>query len=1128
MLRFSKYNILYKSEEQFYVYNQLMHSLVRLPPNQFDAIEHHQMANIQKDIITILIEKGIVYNDISNEEDSVICNNLRLRYQSKTLRITIMPTQACNFSCWYCYERHYASKMNDKDIAAIYKFIINEVERKQLKRVILDWFGGEPLLYFDQVIYPLSLKIKKWTANNSIRFSNMITTNGSLITQQMANRMKQIGLSCFQITLDGSKKQHNAVRYSNSMRDSYSVIVRNIHLLCRTLDRPRISVRINYTQNNILDLIRILDDFEPSVRHFLTISPHVVWQEARMLKEGKEQIDELKKTSQQKGYNIDPSIKNSHNCITCYTENMEQFLINYDLSVYKCTARNFDGSRSIGHISQAGEFVPNALFQKYFAIQSPILDKDCSVCELLPSCLSKNNCIQKKMEGITKICDKESIRKAIMEHIHVLIQQKGKLLLCIFLLSSLWTFAQTNANKPFQNTGIIEYTDTIIGLAEVEVMAKYIEQEHDGQINVRVHGNPLAAGQTMENFVRGIPTLSFEANELSVGGRKGTILELDGNTINIEEFKSLPLEMISRLEIIPNAEVQYGPTATGGILRVVMRETVGFIGGISYENLTDEHGMVMNKVSNATQMRLDRLSAYNHLQCRDYDKDLQQLCTDYAPSYQGRKHIHQTQAQAEYSDRLFMKYSLSKQTKLQALGFLTIRNEKDKNVTNMILVDNTSRVQETLLKTKYKGYGIGTRLDHNFGDDRAERSSKFFWEFKFKGNDTDVDEQYGNSNFTTRQTLSTYFMNSCMTLNFPFSQSVDAGLMLAYLNDRDSRISENSSSFGMITPLKFKRTCLEFRPVISYRLGLRKVTFNATAYYYMQRTKYIDYFSPSRNFVYKRGAWHPRLSILWNINSVQRHTVEISYRHSFNFANFNYYIPSTQYISQNFYSTGNPFLKEEVHNILEVTYNYNTNFYVISQVQRVDGAINIITRRNAYVPNLYYTQPENSGRRLNLNMNCGINGFLIKNVWHSNLNVIMQYRHSRAPIDNGNFHSWLGTVNCHNTFSITPTFGLLLMLNGHTKYRDAGCEYGAEFHVSPGLYATILKKHMVINVAVDNLFCNKASLIYQGENSRFIRKDTTSPTMLQVSLTWNFHFGRNVHYDRFDEMQDVQRVMPQL
>lgn len=79
---------------------------------------------------------------------------------------------------------------------------------------------------------------------------------------------------------------------------------------------------------------------------------------------------------------------------------MEQFVINYNLDVYKCTARDYNGKYCIGKINADGKFLPNNMYYKYYTTQSPFLRKECMECELLPSCFFSIACIQKRSKDI--------------------------------------------------------------------------------------------------------------------------------------------------------------------------------------------------------------------------------------------------------------------------------------------------------------------------------------------------------------------------------------------------------------------------------------------------------------------------------------------------------------------------------------------------------------------------------------------------------------------------------------------------------------------------------------------------------------------------------------------------------
>ena len=187
-------------------------------------------------------------------------------------------------------------------------------------------------------------------------------------------------------------------------------------MLCKILDKPNITLRINYTSQNLDSAFSILDDFDEKIRSYITVSPHIVWQDFGNIENLSIKVSQLKKDAYEKGYSIiHPNIHQK--CVSCYTENMEQFVINYDMNVYKCTARNFDKKYSVGKITDEGLFVPNEMFYKYYITSSPFVCRKCLKCDFLPSCLCSLSCLQKEIEGKQPICEKNMIIKSIHEDI---------------------------------------------------------------------------------------------------------------------------------------------------------------------------------------------------------------------------------------------------------------------------------------------------------------------------------------------------------------------------------------------------------------------------------------------------------------------------------------------------------------------------------------------------------------------------------------------------------------------------------------------------------------------------------------------------------------------------------------
>lgn len=57
-------------------------------------------------------------------------------------------------------------------------------------------------------------------------------------------------------------------------------------------------------------------------------------------------IENFMSKAERMGYGTS-SFRKTKRTTSCYTENKDQYVINYDLSVYKCTARDFDHKYSI-------------------------------------------------------------------------------------------------------------------------------------------------------------------------------------------------------------------------------------------------------------------------------------------------------------------------------------------------------------------------------------------------------------------------------------------------------------------------------------------------------------------------------------------------------------------------------------------------------------------------------------------------------------------------------------------------------------------------------------------------------------------------------------------------------------
>ena len=414
----SRYNIFLQKEGRRFVFNQLASAILEVDESLFCCLQNEDLSLIPLNVQNELAMSSILVDDDLNEENVVSFRVLDSRMAKSSVRVTIMPTLDCNFSCWYCYEKHKKSMMSEEAVCSILRFCESEILKPSTRNFHLDWFGGEPLLYFNEVVEPIATRIMNLCEENGVKFLHSITTNGYLINSEMIQRLKSLKLRSYQITLDGSAQYHNKTRFSATDKNSYSAIVSNVINLCQEIEDIDMMVRINYTPKNIISLEDIANDFPLEIRNKILLFPQLVWQFKKNINAITERIKDVLKFYKECGYK---SRTDNLTVCQCYAESIAQYVINYDLSVYKCTARDFSANHSVGSIKN-GVFLPNSHYFDY-SIRSDVEKEECRGCKLLPSCFGR--CVQKRVENSVYNCDKEALLNSIFNNLYLYLDEHG-------------------------------------------------------------------------------------------------------------------------------------------------------------------------------------------------------------------------------------------------------------------------------------------------------------------------------------------------------------------------------------------------------------------------------------------------------------------------------------------------------------------------------------------------------------------------------------------------------------------------------------------------------------------------------------------------------------------------------
>ena len=145
-----------------------------------------------------------------------------------TMYVTLMPTLACNLACTYCFQQDSPAfnKMTDATEEATLEFILRKVDEAATPRLLVHYFGGEPLTRKDLVLRTAEVLSASMAARGG-SFGWEITTNGICLDRPFIDAMNRFGEGMVKLTFDGDKETHDQARIYRNGKGSFDVIFNN-------------------------------------------------------------------------------------------------------------------------------------------------------------------------------------------------------------------------------------------------------------------------------------------------------------------------------------------------------------------------------------------------------------------------------------------------------------------------------------------------------------------------------------------------------------------------------------------------------------------------------------------------------------------------------------------------------------------------------------------------------------------------------------------------------------------------------------------------------------------------------------------------------------------------------------
>ena len=148
-------------------------------------------------------------------------------------------TRRCNLKCIHCYSNSADIDYPDELTTEEGKKLIDDLA--EFGSPVILFSGGEPLIRKDL------LELAQYATDKGMR--GVISTNGTLITKEIAAKLQKVGLSYVGVSLDGLEKTHDRFR---GKKGAFAAAIEGIRN-CRDAG-IKVGIRFTVNKHNLIDV----------------------------------------------------------------------------------------------------------------------------------------------------------------------------------------------------------------------------------------------------------------------------------------------------------------------------------------------------------------------------------------------------------------------------------------------------------------------------------------------------------------------------------------------------------------------------------------------------------------------------------------------------------------------------------------------------------------------------------------------------------------------------------------------------------------------------------------------------------------------------------------------------------
>jgi uncharacterized protein len=277
-----------------------------------------------------------------------------------SLHLVLLPTEACNFRCSYCYEDFALARMKPWVARGVKNLIA--ARAPELALLHLAWFGGEPLLARDLVIELMQHARELARAHPRMQVVSDMTTNGWHLERPLFEQLLGLGVRRYQISFDGPRELHDRKRRLAGGGGTFERIWSNLLAMRAVEGEFEINLRIHVDRENAEALPAFLEQcrehfgsdrrFRPRLKALSRLGgPNDSEIDVFLGDEREQVLARLQRLAQGGGpAPAEPVAEHP----SCYASSGNSYIVRADGRLSKCTVALTHPRNDVGHIHEDG------------------------------------------------------------------------------------------------------------------------------------------------------------------------------------------------------------------------------------------------------------------------------------------------------------------------------------------------------------------------------------------------------------------------------------------------------------------------------------------------------------------------------------------------------------------------------------------------------------------------------------------------------------------------------------------------------------------------------------------------------------------------------------------------------